>query len=118
MAFSFLKSPTEEPWDRFARRMNRALDSASVELKGKHQRYLRLGSPVKLGDDAGDIVRAPIEVRGGNHEYAIAYLQIADVAHRPTQRRLEAIAFDAAQAAMPYAAAAPDKPADVLFSYP
>ena len=117
MALSFFKSPNEEPWDRFSHRMNRALEAASVELKQKHQRRLQLGSAVKMPGDAADVIRVPIEVRGGAHQYAIGYLDI-DELRKPDQRRLEAIAMDAMQAALPYAQTPPANPGSVLFRYP
>lgn len=118
MALSFFKSPNEEPWDRFSHRMNRALEAASVELKQKHQRRLQLGSPVKMPGDTADLIRVPIEVRGGAPEYAIAYLEIDELGGRADQRKLETIAMDAVQAALPYAQAPPEKPGDILFRYP
>lgn len=118
MALSIFKSPQEEPWDRFSHRMNRTLDAASVELKGRHQRRLQLGSPVKMPADPVDLIRVPIEVRGGAREYAIAYLDISELRGTPDQRRLEAIAMDAAQAALPYVQAPPEKPGDLLYTYP
>ncbi|MGE0538641.1 MAG: hypothetical protein AB7R89_00475 [Dehalococcoidia bacterium] len=118
MALSFFKSPNEEPWDQFSHRMNRALEAASVELKQKHQRRLQLGSPVKMPGDPADVVRVPIEVRGGAHQYAIAYLDIDALGGRTDQRKLEAIAMDAVQAALPYAQTPPAKPGSILFRYP
>lgn len=117
MALSFFKSPDEEPWDRFSHRMNGALDAASAELKSRHQRRLQLGSAVKMPGEATDVIRVPIEVRGGAHEYAIAYLDVTE-ARAADQRRLEAIAADAVQAALPYAQAPPAKPGAVHFTYP
>jgi hypothetical protein len=118
MALSFFKSPNEEPWDRFSHRMNRALEAASVELKQKHQRRLQLGSAVKMPGDTADVIRVPIEVRGGAHQYAIGYLDIDELRGRTDQRRLEAIAMDAAQAALPYAQTPPANPGSILFRYP
>jgi hypothetical protein len=118
MALSIFKSPNEEPWDRFSHRMNRALDSASVELKNRHQRRLQLGSPVKMPGEAADVIRVPIEMRGGTREYAVAYLDINDLRGNPDQRRLETIAREAVQAALPYAHTPPEKPGDVLLTYP
>jgi hypothetical protein len=118
MALSIFKSPQEEPWDRFSHRMNRSLDAASVELKGRHKRRLQLGSPVKMPSDPVDLIRVPIEVRGGPREYAIAYLEIGDLRSNPDQRRLEAIAIDAARTALPYVQTPPEKPGAVLYTYP
>lgn len=118
MAFAFLKSPNETPWDRFSHRMDGALHAASTELRTRYQRRLQLGSPVKLGTEQGDVVRVPIEVHGGPRAFAIAYLTVSDVSERPDQRRLERIAMDAAAAALPYAESAPAKPGDVLYTYP
>lgn len=118
MAFAFLKSPNETPWDRFSHRMSDALTAASVELRTKHKRRLALGSPVKLGTDQGDLVRVPIIVSGGAREYAIAYLTVANLSERPDHRRLERIAMEAVVAALPYVNSAPAKPGDVLYTYP
>lgn len=117
MALPFLKSKTEASWERFATGMNRALHAASVELRGKHQRHLQLGSPVRIGGETADIIRAPIEVRGGRHEYAIAYLEATSI-DKTDGRRQGAIAREAADAAMPYAERAPEKPGAVVFRYP
>jgi hypothetical protein len=103
MALSIFKSASEAPWDRFSHRMDRALDAASVEFKSKHRRHLRLGSPVRLGGATSDIIRVPIEVHGGRHEYAIAYLEVKDLKDGSVDsRRLETIAMEAASAAQPY----------------
>jgi hypothetical protein len=119
MALAFFKSKQEEPWDRFSHRMDRALDSAASVFRAHHNRDLHLGSPVKLPGAESDIIRAPIEVRGGPYEYAIAYLEVADSdLEKSDARRMDTIAREAAQAAEPYLDKRPDKPGDVLFRYP
>jgi hypothetical protein len=119
MALAFFKSRQEEPWDRFSHRMDRALDSASSAFKTRHNRHLRLGSPVKLPGGDADIIRVPIEVRGGLHEYAIAYLETrGNELEKADTRRMDAIAREAAQAAEPYLDRRPDKPGDVVLRYP
>jgi hypothetical protein len=119
MAPSLFKSPQEGPWDQFSHRMDRALDSASSIFKARHNRYLRLGSPVKLPGADADLIRTPIEVRGGPYEYAIAYLEAsANQLEKSDTRRMDAIARDAAEAAEPYLEKRPDKPGDVVFRYP
>jgi hypothetical protein len=117
MALSIFKSPVEEPWDRFSTKVNRALESASLELRARYQRHLRLGSPVKISEDQGDMIRVPIEVRGGTRQYAVAYLEVHNLRGQPDERRIEAIARDAALAALPYAQTPPEKPGDVVFRY-
>ena len=119
MALSIFKSPTETPWDRFSHRMDRALDSASSAFKARHQRHLRLGSPVKMPGGDDDIIRVPIEVRGGPYEYAIAYLEAhSSDLEKSDSRRMDAIAREAAQAAEPYLDRRPEKPGEVVFRYP
>ena len=119
MALTIFKSKQEEPWDRFSHRMDRALDSASSAFKRRQNRYLRLGSPVKLPGGDSDIIRVPIEVRGGLHEYAIAYLEAPDgQLGKADARRMDVIAREAAQAAEPYLDRRPDKPGEVVFRYP
>jgi len=118
MALSIFKSRDEEPWDRFCQRMDRALQAASADYRRRHQRSLMLGSPVKVAGEGGDLIRAPIEVRGGRREYAFAYLQAKLADGKLDQRRLDAIARDAARAAEPYATEPPAKPGDVLLTYP
>ncbi len=118
MALSIFKSRDEEPWDRFCRRMDRALQSASADFSRRHERWLRLGSPVKVAAEGGDVIRAPIEVRGGRREYAIAYLHVKQPDGRVDERRLDAIAREATQAAEPYATEPPAKPGEVVLSYP
>ena len=119
MALSIFKSKQEEPWDRFHQRMGRALESASGGFRRQRGRYLYLGSPVKLGTAEGDIIRAPIEVRGGTDEYAIAYVHArAAELGKADARRMETIAREAAQAAEPHLEQRPEKPGEVVFSYP
>jgi hypothetical protein len=119
MALAFFKSPQEEPWDRFSHRMDRALDAASSTFKARHNRHLRLGSPVKLPGGESDVIRVPIEVRGGPYEYAIAYLETrGGELGKADGRRMDAIAREAAQAAAPYLDARPEKPGEVVFRYP
>ena len=118
MALSIFKSPDEEPWDRFCRKMDGALQAASADFSRRHERWLRLGSPVKVSDEGGDVIRAPIEVRGGRREYAIAYLHVKEGDGKVDPRRLEAIAREAAQTAEPYATEPPAKPGEVLLTYP
>ena len=118
MALSIFKSRSEEPWDRFSHRMNRALETASAAFRQRHRRELRLGSPVKVSGTDADIIRAPIEVCGGTREYAIAYLEAKGLDGKLDDRRLEAIARAAAEAAEPYAERPPDKPGDVVLTYP
>ena len=119
MALALFKSRQEAPWDRFSRGMDRALDSASSAFKRRHNRHLRLGSPVKLPGGDDDIIRVPIEVRGGPYEYAIAYVEArgSDLEKADT-RRMDAIAREAAQAAEPYLDKRPEKPGEVVLHYP
>ncbi len=118
MALSIFKSPTEEPWDRFCQQMDRALRSASADFSRRHERSLRLGSPVKVPAGEEDAIRVPIEVRGGRREYAVAYLEAKRLDGKLDRRRLDTIAREAAQAAEPYATEPPAKPGDVLLTYP
>lgn len=118
MALSIFKSSTEEPWDRFCHTMGRALDAASAEFRGRHNRRLALGSPVKVGEEGGDITRVPVEVRGGAREYAIAYLHVKSLAGKSDARRMAAVAQEAVRAAEPYAAEPPAKPGRLVITYP
>ena len=119
MALSFFKSPQEQSWDLFSHRMDRALGAASSTFRTRHGRHLALGSPVKLPGAEGDVIRMPIEVRGGPYEYAVAYVEArASDLKKGDARRLESIAREAAQAAEPYLDKRPDKPGEVVFHYP
>jgi outer membrane lipopolysaccharide assembly protein LptE/RlpB len=117
VALSFFKAKAEEPWDRFSRTMNRALDAASVEIRNRHGRRLRLGSPVLMSDTAGDLIRTPVELRGGQHEFSVLYLEIRDLANQDS-RRIDAIARQAVEAAQPYVETPPEKPGALVVSYP
>lgn len=118
MALSLFKSPTEEPWDRFSNRMNRALRAAAGDFSRRHNRSIGLGSPVRVAEPDGDVIRAPIEVRGGPREYAVAYLHVKDLGGKPDPRRIDAIARAAVQAAEPYAETPPAKPGETMLTYP
>ena len=118
MALSIFKSPDEEPWDRFCNRMERALAAASGEFRRRHDRQIALGSPVKLAEAGEDVIRAPIEVRGGPREYSVAYLHVKNVEGRLDERRLASIAQEAVRAAEPYAEAPPEKPGQTVLTYP
>jgi hypothetical protein len=117
VALSIFKAKAEEPWDRFSHAMNRALDAASVELRNRHGRQLRLGSPVLMSDATGDLIRAPVELRGGQREFSVLYLEIRDPG-KTDGRRMEAIARQAVEAAQPYVETPPDKPGAIVVSYP
>lgn len=118
MALSLFKSANETPWDRFSHAMDHALTGASGEFRRQHHRRLALGSPVRIAEAGGDVVRLPIEVRGGVREYAIAYLHVVDVREKPNSARLQEIARDAVQAAEPFAESPPAKPGETVLRYP
>lgn len=118
MALPFFKSRTEETWDRFSHAMNSALADASAQFIRDHNRRIALGSPVKVAEDGGDIIRVPIEVRGGVPQYAVAYLIVKDI-NRPLNReRIRQIAEEAVRIAEPYATTPPKEPGAAVLTYP
>ncbi len=118
MAFSFLKSPSEEPWDRFSHAVGRALADASGEFSRQYNRRIALGSPVKISEAHDDVIRVPIEVRGGAPEYAIAYLHAKDIGGRLNHERIRRIAGEAVSTAEPYATTPPREPGETVITYP
>ena len=118
MALSIFKSPDEEPWDRFSHQMNRALASASGDFQRRYNRTVRLGSPVKVAEAGGDVIRVPVEVRGGAREYSVAYLHVKEIPKRLDGSRIQAIARDAVKAAEPFGETPPAKPGETVLTYP
>lgn len=118
VAHALFKSISETPWDVFSQAMSKALASAGADFARRHDRTLGLGSPVKLSEAGGDIIRLPIEVRGGRREYAIAYLHIKGVERKPDAARVRALAEEAVRIAEPYALTPPEKPGQVVLNYP
>jgi hypothetical protein len=120
MALSFFKSATEAPWDQFSRAMGQALAAASEEFSRQHDRQIALGSPVKIAEPGADIIRVPIEVRGGTPQYAIAYLHAkdTDIRGRLDHERIRRIAGEAVAAAAPYATTPPRVPGETVLTYP
>ena len=118
MALSLFKSPQEEPWERFSRAMDRALKSASADFSRRFNRTVRLGSPVKLAEAGADVIRVPVEVRGGPRQYAVAHIHIKDIDKKPDGGRIQALAREAVRAAEPYGEAPPAKPGETVLTYP
>lgn len=120
MALLFFKSQSEAPWDRFHQEMNRFLASAAAPFAQRHDRRLRLGSPVRVAEPGGDVIRLPVEVVGGTREYSIAYLVVkaGDLNGKLNAARLRAIAEELVSAAEPYAETAPSHPGATIVRYP
>ena len=118
MAGNPFKSATETPWDSFTKEMNRTLRSVSHDLLLRHNRRIALGSPVKLAEADGDVVRMPVEVRGGPREYSVAFLHVQDVGKKPDARRMQAIAREIVSIAEPYITTPPAKPNQAVVTYP
>jgi hypothetical protein len=117
VAPSFFKSVQEEPWDKFSHRLDRAIQSASGEFRRVHNRRVALGSPVRVTEGGADLIRLPVEVRGGTPEYAVAYINIQDV-NRVDERRVQEVANEAVRQAAAHPDTPPPKPGDVQLSYP
>jgi hypothetical protein len=120
VVWSIFTSPQETPWDRFSKQMNTALRSASAQFAMKTKRRIALGSPVKISEAGGDLIRVPIEMKGGNREFSVAYLHVKspEIDGVLNNGRLNDIARAAVQASEPYVDRMPDKPIDVVLTYP
>ncbi len=113
------KSDAEVPWDSFVRAMNPVLKRAGRGFRLRHQRSLALGSPVRVNTPAGDVIRFPIEVRGGEREYAVATVMVRGELKRfYDETRLEDIAREVAAEAEKYPLTPPVKPGDLVLHYP
>jgi hypothetical protein len=118
MALSLFKSPTEEPWERFSQAIARALADASGDFERRYDRRIALGSPVKISEAGGDMIRVPIEVRGGTPEYAVAYLHAKGINGWLNHDRIRRIAEEAVAAAAPYGTTPPRVPGETVITYP
>lgn len=116
---SIFKSEQEEPWQRFEKTMGPVLDKASRRFRGQYGRTLAMGGATRLATAEGDVIRFPIEVRGGDREYAVATVLLSGSARRFYDKgRLEQIARAAVQAAEQYHLEPPAKPGDLVLTYP
>lgn len=113
------KSDVEIPWDSFVRTMQPILQRVSRRLRQQYGRTLALGSPARVSTERGDAIRFPIELHGGEREYAVATVYITGGLKRfYDEHRLEAIAREAAAVAEQYPTAPPPKPGQLVLEYP
>lgn len=113
------KSDVEIPWDSFVRAMEPVLRRVSRGFRHRYRRTLALGSPARVGTDRGEAIRVPIEVRGGDREYAVATLYINGGLKRfYDENRLEQIAQEAVAAAQQHPTEPPPKPGQLVLTYP
>ncbi len=113
------KSDVEIPWDSFVHAMQPVLKRVSRRLRQRHGRTLAVGSPVRVSTERGDAIRFPIEVRGGDPEYAVATVFINGGLKRfYDDNRLEEIARAAAAEAERHPTAPPPKPGSLRLDYP
>lgn len=84
-------------WWKLSKRFDDALDRVSDEFRERDGRFLSLGSPVLIGERAGDLVRVPIILRGGPRELPVAYLHVEML--QADKARIKAIAEKAAELA-------------------
>lgn len=113
------KSDVETPWDSFVTTMNPVLKRVSRGLRQRYNRTLALGSAARVDTNGGEVIRIPIEVRGGEREYAVATLLITTALKRHYDvGRLEDIAKAALAAAEEYPTEPPAKPGQLVLSYP
>src|SRR5687767_14054868 len=118
MAFSFFKSSTEEPWDRFSRAMGRALDDAAGEFNRQYDRRIVLGSPVKISEPRADIIRVPVVVRGGTAEFAVACLHATEIGGKLDYERIRRIVDEAVAVAATHGTTPPRTPGQTVITYP
>ena len=113
------KSPDEVPWDSFVRAMEPVLRRVSRRFRQQYNRTLGIGSPTRVSTERGDAIRFPIEVRGGDREYAVATVYVNGGLKRfYDEGRLEQIAREAAAAAEQYPTQPPPKPGALTLTYP
>ena len=113
------KSDVEIPWDSFVKAMEPTLRRVSRPLRQRYNRTLGLGSPTRVNSERGDAIRVPIEVRGGDREYAVATLYInGDLKRFYDDGRLNQIARDALTVAMEHPTEPPAKPGQLVLNYP
>lgn len=113
------KSDEESPWDHFVRALEPVLHRTSRRFRQKYHRTLALGSAARVDTERGEAIRFPIEVRGGDREYAVATVYVTGGLGRfYDANRLEEIAKQATGAAEQYPAEPPPKPGALVLSYP
>jgi hypothetical protein len=113
------KSDAETPWDSFVHTMDPVLKRVARGFRQRYGRTLALGSAVRVNTDSGEVIRIPIEVRGGEREYAVATVVINGALKRHyDEGRLEAIAKAALAAAEEHPTAPPPKPGGLVLRYP
>ena len=113
------KSDDEIPWDSFVRAMEPVLKRSSRRFRQRYHRTLELGSPTRVSTDRGEAIRFPIEVRGGDREYAVATVYLNGPLSRfYDDNRLQQIARAATEAAEQYPAEPPPKPGQLVLTYP
>ena len=116
---SRIKSIDEAPWDAFNRTMGAALKRASGGLRRRTGRSLVVGSPVRVASAGGDIVRFPIELHGGEREYAVATVLVtAHLKQHYDEHRLDQIAREATTSAEAHISEPPAKPGSLVLTYP
>ncbi len=113
------KSPDEVPWNSLLRTLEPALKRISRRFRQQHRRTLAVGSPARVASERGDAIRFPIEVHGGDREYAVATVYVYGGLKRfYDEGRLEQIARDAMTEAEKYPTEPPAKPGALILNYP
>ncbi len=113
------KSDVEIPWDAFVNAFEPVLKRTSGSFRRQYQRDLALGSATRINTPAGDAVRFPIAVRGGEREYAVATVLVTgELKSRYDPHKLEMIARAATDEAEKYPTTPPEKPGSLHLTYP
>jgi hypothetical protein len=113
------KSDVEIPWDSFTRTFRPVLKRASRGFRQRYGRTLDVGSPVRVAAERADLIRVPIEVRGGEREYAVATLLISGgLKVHYDEHLLEQIAKAALAAAEAHPTEPPPNPGALVLAYP
>lgn len=113
------KSDVEIPWDSFVRTFDPVLKRVSRRFRQRYGRTLAMGAATRTYTDQGEVVRFPIEVRGGETEYAVATVLVTGALKRHyDETRIEQIAREAAAEAERYPTSPPPKPGRLVLTYP
>lgn len=113
------QSDVEVPWSSFVRALEPVLNRVSRRFRQRYRRTLAIGSPARVSTPRGDAIRFPIEVKGGDREYAVATVYVNGGLKRYyDEGRLEQIARQAAAAAEEHPTQPPPKPGQLVLDYP
>ena len=113
------KSDVEAPWDSFTRHMEPVLARVSRPLRQQHRRWLSMGGATRLSGPDQDVFRFPVELRGGDREYAVATVFVLEPRKKfYDASRMEAIALAALEQAEQHLSAPPPTPGALELRYP